>query len=92
MTRRPLSSTRIKGAYSWTEGRLSANWAPLKWIDGGVNFAVNSFTASMGWVLNIHPKGYNLFIGMDHLLGKMSKECIPLSSNASVAVGMNITW
>ena len=46
----------------------------------------------MGWVLNIHPKGYNLFIGMDHLLGKMSKECIPLSSNASVAVGMNITW
>lgn len=87
-----LSSTRIKGAYSWTEGRLSANWAPLKWLDGGVNFAVNSFTASMGWVLNIHPKGYNLFIGMDHLLGKMSKECIPLSSNASVAVGMNITW
>lgn len=87
-----LSSTRIKGAYSWTEGRLSANWTPLKWLDGGVNFAVNSFTASMGWVLNIHPKGYNLFIGMDHLLGKMSKEYIPLSSNASLAIGMNITW
>ncbi|HCD77849.1 MAG TPA: hypothetical protein DEQ27_06005 [Prevotella sp.] len=87
-----LSSTRIKGEYSWTEGRLSANWKPLKWLDGGINFAVNSFTASMGYVLNIHPKGYNFFIGMDHILGKTSKECIPLSSNANIAMGMSITW
>ena len=87
-----LSSTRIKGAFTWTEGRLSANWKPLKWLDGGVNLAVNSFTTSMGWVLNIHPKGYNLFIGMDHLLGKTSKEFIPLSSNASVNIGMSVTW
>ena len=50
------------------------------------------FTASMGWVLNIHPKGYNLFIGMDHILGKTSKEMIPLSSNASITLGMNIAW
>ncbi len=87
-----LSSTRINGAFSWTEGRLSANWKPLKWLDGGINFAVNSFTASMGYVLNIHPKGYNFFIGMDHILGKTSKEFIPLSSNASLAMGMSITW
>ncbi len=87
-----LSSTRINGPYSWTEGRLSANWVPLSWIDGGVSFAVNSFTASMGWVLNIHPKGYNFFIGMDHLLGSMSKEAIPLSSNASINLGMSVTW
>lgn len=87
-----LSSTRINGPYTWTEGRLSANWTPLKWIDGGVSFAVNSFTTSMGWVVNIHPKGYNFFIGMDHLLGSMSKEAIPLSSNASLTLGMNITW
>lgn len=25
-----LSSTRIRGAYTWTEGRLSANYTPLK--------------------------------------------------------------
>lgn len=87
-----LSSTRINGDFSWTEGRLSANWKPLKWLDGGVNFAVNSFTASMGYVLNIHPKGYNFFIGMDHILGKTSKEFIPLSSNANIAMGMSITW
>ena len=87
-----LSSTRINGPYSWTEGRLSANWNPLKWLDGGMSFAVNSFTASMGWVVNIHPKGYNFFIGMDHILGKTSKQMVPLSSNASVALGMNVTW
>lgn len=87
-----LSSTRIKGNYSWTEARLSANWTPLKWLDGGVNFAVNSFTTSMGWVLNIHPKGYNIYLGMDHILGKTSKEFIPLSSNASVNIGMSVAW
>lgn len=87
-----LSTTRIRGAYSWTEGRLSANYTPLNWIDGGVSFAVNSFAASMGWVINIHPKHYTFFIGMDHILGKMSKEAIPLSSNANIAMGMSITW
>lgn len=87
-----LGTTRIKGAYSWTEGRLSANWRPLGWLDGGVSLAVNSFTTSMGYVLNIHPRGYNFFIGMDHLLGKMSKEYIPLSSNASLTLGMSVTW
>ena len=87
-----LSTTRIKGEYSWTEGRLSANWKPLKWLDGGISFAASSFATSMGYVVNIHPKGYNFFIGMDHILGKTSKECIPLSSNASISMGMSVTW
>lgn len=87
-----LSSTRIRGSYSWTEGRLSANYTPLDWIDGGISFAINSFTASMGWVVNIHPRGYNFFIGMDHLLGKLSNEAIPLSSNANIALGMSVSW
>lgn len=87
-----LSSTRLNGEYSWTEARLSANWNPLEWLNGGMNLAMGSFGASMGWILNIHPKGYNFFIGMDHILGKVSKEGIPLSSNAGVSVGMNIAW
>lgn len=87
-----LSSTHINGPHSWTEGRMSANWSPLKCLDGGVSFAINSFTASLGWIVNVHPKGYNFFIGMDHILGKTTKEVIPLSSNASVSLGMSITW
>ena len=87
-----LSSTRLQGEYSWTEARLSANWEPLNWLDGGMSLGVGSFGASAGWLINIHPKGFNFFIGMDHILGKQSKEFIPLSSKASVNLGMNITW
>ena len=29
---------------------------------------------------------------MDHILGKTSKEFIPLSSNASIALGMSVAW
>ncbi len=92
MTFGALSTTRINGIYSWTEGRLSANWEPLKWLDGGVSFALNSFTASTGWIINIHPTGFNFFIASDHILGKMSKEGIPLSGNSSIALGMNVLF
>lgn len=87
-----MGQHHLAGAYSWTEGRLSANWAPLSWLDGGINAGLNNFCASFGWVLNIHPKGFNFFVGMDHLLGKQTKEFVPLSSNAHFAVGMNIAW
>ena len=43
-----LSSTRFRGDYSWTEARVSANWTPLKWIDGGVNMAFGSYRNSFG--------------------------------------------
>lgn len=87
-----LLQHRFDGAFSWSEGRLSANYAPVKWLNGGVNIAVNSFTTSAGWVLNIHPKVFNFFIGMDHILGKTTKEFIPLSSNASLNLGMNVSF
>lgn len=87
-----LGQHHFAGDYSWTEGRLSANWSPLSWLNGGINAGLNNFCASFGWVLNVHPKGFNFFIGMDHLLGKQSKEFIPLSSNAHIAIGMNIAW
>lgn len=34
----------------------------------------------------------NFFLGMDHILGKTTKEFIPLTSNANFVMGMNITW
>lgn len=87
-----LSTTRLAGAYSWTEGRLSTNFAPCHWFSAGVNVAANSFTTSVGWCLNIHPKGLQLFTGMDHILGKLSKEHIPLSGNFSFNLGINVAW
>lgn len=87
-----LGTSRFCGDYSWTEARLSANWKPLSWLDGGMTAAMGTLNSSIGCVVNIHPRGFNFFIGTDHIIGKMSKEYIPLSSRGSVSMGMNITW
>lgn len=87
-----LSSTRLHGSFSWTEARLSGNFMPLSWVDGNVNVAVGTFGHSIGWLLNFHPMGFNFFIGMDHVLGKLSKEGIPLNSNVQLSTGFNIQF
>ena len=84
-----LSSTRLLGDYTWNEERLSVNYAPADFFDFNINGAVGSFGPSLGWMINLHPVGFNFFIGMDHTLGKVSKQFIPLSSNASFMMGIN---
>lgn len=87
-----LNTTRIQGAFSWTDFRFSANIAPVKWVDGGINLGAGTFGAGFGWIINFHPAGFNFFVGMDHTLGKTTKEFVPLSSNASLNLGMNILF
>lgn len=87
-----LSSTRFQGDYTWNEERISANYSPLSWLEGNINFGIGTYGADFGWQLNIHPKGFNFFIGMDHLLGKVSKQFIPLNSRAQFSMGMNVTF
>lgn len=87
-----LSSTRIAGRYTWTEARLSANVAPVKCFSADANVAVGTFGTSFGWMLSFHHTGFNLFMGMDHTLGKVSKQWVPLSSNASFNMGINFPF
>lgn len=88
-----LSSTRIQGAYTWSEGRISANVAPLKWFEANVNYALSSFGSSFGWLLNFHGKGASFFIGSDYTIGKVNTQFIPLNNmNANVSLGFNITF
>ena len=87
-----LGTHRFEGDYSWTEGRLSANYRPLSWLDGGVNVAVTSFCTTMGWVINFHPVGMNVFFGMDHMVGKTGASMVPLSSNLSFCMGFTAAW
>ena len=86
-----LANSHIQGDYSWTEARLSANWNPVRWLNGGLSMGYGSFGVSAGWIINVHPKGLNFFIGMDHLLGRLSKELIPLNSKASLNLGINFS-
>lgn len=84
-----LSTTRIQGVYSWNEERFSANLSPCKWFDVVGNFAVGTRGANLGWMINIHPRGFNLFVGSDHCIGKLSKQFIPLRSNYDLCMGIN---
>ncbi len=87
-----LNSTRINGGYTWNQTRLSANVAPVKVFSADVNVAVGTFGWSFGWMFNVHTTGFNLFAGMDHTLGKVSKQFVPLSSNAQLAFGINFPF
>lgn len=87
-----LSTTRFQGDYGWNEERLSVNYEPCKWFGMNINGGVGTFGGSFGWMLNVHPTGFNFFVGMDHLMGKTSKEMIPLNSNASFSMGVNFPW
>ncbi|CCZ49544.1 uncharacterized protein BN750_01394 [Bacteroides sp. CAG:661] len=88
-----LSSTRFNGPYTLAEGRLSANIAPLSWFSAGINGAVSNVGSSMGWIVNFHPKGFNLFVGMDQLIGKVSKQYIPINHmNSNVSLGFNVAF
>ena len=86
-----LSTTRIMGAYTWTEARLSANYNRGAFCIGA-NGALGTYGFSFGWIANVNVPGFNLYLGMDHTLGKLAKQGVPLSSNASLSFGFNIPF
>lgn len=88
-----LNSTRIYGPYTSTQFRLSANVAPVSIFSADINLGLGTFGADFGWMLNLHlQKGFNLFLGMDHTMGKLAKQGIPLNSNATFNFGMNFPF
>lgn len=60
-----LGTHRYEGVHSWTEGRFSVNYAPFRWFSVSGNYAMSTFGESYGAAVNLHPKGFNLFLGVD---------------------------
>ena len=87
-----LNTTRIQGAYSWTDFRLSANIMPCKVFDAGINVSAGTYGIGFGWLLNLHCTGFNLFVGMDRTVGTMAKQFVPLNSNAQLNLGLNFLF
>lgn len=87
-----LNTTRINGGYSWTDFRLSANWKAGKAFSLGANVAAGTYGCAFGWIANLHPNGFNLFLAMDNVVGKVAKQGVPLSSNASFTMGINFPF
>lgn len=87
-----LSSTVINGGYTWSQARFSANVAPVKWFSATANLEASTFGCGFGWMVNFWTKGINFFVGMDHTMGKLAKQGLPLNSNASFNLGINFPF
>lgn len=87
-----LSTTRFHGDYTWNEERLSVNYAPCNWFDMNINGGIGTFGPCLGWMLNVHPVGFNFFIGMDHTFFKAAKPYIPMNKNADFTIGINFPF
>lgn len=83
-----LCSSRINGRYSWTEGRVSANWNPCEGFDLAVNYAYSSFGHSFGWMINYATKGFGVYLGMDHTPFEFTKQWAPMDGRANLAFGI----
>lgn len=86
------NTTRLAGDATWTEFRLSANIAPTRWLSASVSGAEGTFGPALGWMLNIHPKGFNLFAGMDYLFTEVNPQFIPLAKKCNFNVGINFPF
>lgn len=84
-----LSTTHIQGKYTWNDERFSVNLHPAKMFEMGVNLGVGTMGTSFGWILNFHPRGFNLFLASDRLCMKFAKQMIPLKTQANFAMGIN---
>lgn len=87
-----VNSTRFNGPWTATEFRFSANVQPVNCLSASANFVAGTYGVGFGWLLNLNVKGFSLFAGMDHTMGKLAKQGVPLNSNANVNFGINFPF
>lgn len=87
-----LNTTKIAGDFTWTDFRLSANLNPVKNVSLGVNANAGTLGCGFGWIANLRIPyaGIQLFVAQDNFFAKTAKQGVPLASNASVSVGLNV--
>ena len=72
---------------------LSATVRPVKWFEASANCAMHSGGFSGGVVIDLHAPRFNFFVGADRIVGKLSKDYIPLNNaNTSVSLGMSVPF
>ena len=77
----------------WYEVRGFLNIAPVKWLEASVNYGYGTYGANLGWMLNFHPGGINLFVGSDYMITKVTPQYLPVDNlNAHVTFGLNIAF
>ena len=87
-----LNTSHLQKNFNWNDLRASLNWAPYDFLSASLSGAYGSFGSSVGWMLNFHPKWFNLYLAVDQITGKLSKQYIPLSGVGTFHVGLNIPF
>ncbi len=90
-----LGTHRYDGPRSWTEGRFSLNYAPFRWLSLAGNYAISTFGQSYGAALNLHPKGFNLFVGVDSFkpILNVTPQMIPIDEiNTNLKFGITFPF
>ena len=90
-----LGTHHFAGAYSWTEGRASINWALLRIFAISGSYAVSTHGNSLGAACNIHLPGLTLFAGVDSFLPllNVTPSYVPIDNcNTNLTVGLNIAF
>ena len=92
-----LSSTRIAGPYSHSEGRLSVNVEPTDWFGFSTSYGISTFGSTWGAVASFSFPGIGLFIGTDTIplrLARINSVSVPygkLNLNLNFGLSFNIS-
>lgn len=87
-----VNSTRFNGPFTTTDFRFSANVRPVDCLSASANFSAGTYGVGFGWLVNVSVPYFNLFLGMDHTMGKLTKQGLPLNSNAQFNFGINFPF
>lgn len=72
--------SRQGGNNEWTEARTAFNLEPTRWFDMSASLAFTNLGTQMGWMVNFHPAGFNLYAGCDCFKATLNKDYLPVSS------------
>lgn len=99
-----LATHRFDKVYGWQEVRGSVNWALFRWLSFSASHAWSFYgdtkLQSFGGAINFHPKGINIFVGVDSYKSVMNSLQLPELKflpgenhlNTTVAVGVNFAF
>ncbi|MBR6655227.1 MAG: hypothetical protein IKL20_01305 [Alistipes sp.] len=97
-----LSHTQFCQNFTRTELTASANFRIMHWLSTSIShtFLNGNQPGVLGWALNFHPAGFNLFIGADFIdtrfaVYNTANKSIPIpkmmtSANVYVGLGINL--
>ncbi|MBO7302459.1 MAG: hypothetical protein J6U58_07105 [Bacteroidaceae bacterium] len=88
-----LFSNRFDKLSPFTKGSLMLNISPAKVFDFALSGSVSTYGWNWGAMMNFHCTGFNLFVGAENFIGKVSKQYVPLEkTNTNISFGINFPF